>query len=352
VTPTTPTFTSAQLAALLGAELIGSPSVPLSTIASLDDATPTALTFIRDARYAHKWPSSRAGAALVTRSITVEHTDPARALLLVDNADLALLALLERIAPRPHTPPPGVHPSAVVDPSAAIDPTAAVGPLCVVGPGASIGPHAVLAARVTLGAHVRIGAHTHLRPGVVVEDRCSIGDRCLIHPNATIGADGFGFRPNPATGTHHKIPHAAAVVIDDDVEIGASSCIDRGKLHDTRIGQGTKIDNLVQVGHGVRVGKHVILCGQVGLSGSVTIEDHAVLAGQSGVADGVRIGARARIGGGAGVSKNVPPDATWAWVPAMDATTYLRLFAGLKHIPEIRAQLKQLLAERHDAPRP
>lgn len=322
-------FTAGQIAALLGAELIGPPETPVRAVSSVDPGAPGAITFIRSERFARKWPDSACSVALVTRGVDVPGHDPsARALIIVDDADLAVIAILGHLTPPPHAPHPGVHPTAVVDPSATIAPTAAVGPLCTVAPGAVIADGATLIARVSIGAGARIGNDSTLHPGVVIEDRCVIGARCILHANAVVGADGFGYHPAPDGSGHIKVPHAGIVMIDDDVEIGAGSCVDRAKFGATRIHRGVKIDNLVQIGHGVTIGEHSLLCAQVGIAGSVTIGKRVTLAGQVGVADNFTIGDGAVVAAKSGVISDVPAGESWLGYPARKHSITLQIWGA------------------------
>ncbi|MFG0274216.1 MAG: UDP-3-O-(3-hydroxymyristoyl)glucosamine N-acyltransferase, partial [Phycisphaerales bacterium] len=316
--------------------------VALTHIAGIDDAGPDALTFIRDGRYAARWAESRAGAAIVTRGLEADlEPGVARALLIVDDADMALVRLLEVITPAHVAPPPGAHATAVVDASVTLGDGVRLGPHVSIGPGSRIGNGAVLCAGVRIGAQVTIGAGCDLRAGVVIEDRCTLGDRVLIHPNAVIGADGFGYRPGP-TGPV-KIPHAGAVAIGDDVEIGAGTAIDRGKMSDTRIGAGTKIDNLVQIGHNCEIGRGCILCGQVALAGSVRVGDFATLGGGVGVRDNVRIGARAKVGARSGVMADIPDDGEWVGAPAAPYRDAMRSYAAVRSLPETLKRIDRAL---------
>lgn len=328
--------TTGSLARLVQAEIVGRADLPISGVETVERAREGMLTFIRSRAFAERWASCGASAALVSRGVGVPGHDPARrALLVVPDADAAMIRVLAALAPGEHHPPPGVHPSAIVDPSARIGAGAAVGPLCVVGPGAAVGENAVLTARVTLGRDTRVGRGTVLHAGVVIQDRCSVGDGCLLHPGVIIGADGFGFLPAPEGRGVVKIPHIGTVEIGHGVEIGANSCVDRAKFGATRIGDGTKIDNLVQVGHGVQIGRACLICAQCGIAGSVVIEDGVVLAGHVGVADNVRIGAGAQVGAKAGVHKDVPPGTRAMGYPAFEAGAFAKSHAVFQRLPEI-----------------
>jgi UDP-3-O-[3-hydroxymyristoyl] glucosamine N-acyltransferase len=195
-----------------------------------------------------------------------------------------------------------------------------------------VGEHAVLHPHVTLGAEVRVGDRTVLHPGVRVQDRCEIGDDCILHPGAVIGADGFGYHPSPDGKGLLKVPHIGTVIVGRHVEIGANACIDRAKFGATTIGEGTKIDNLVQIGHGCRVGRSCILCGHAALAGSVTLGDGVILGGKVGVADGIEIGAGAKVAAGSGITNTVPPGATYMGNPAGPAGEWRRMFAAMRRL--------------------
>ena len=233
-------ITTGAIAQLLGARLIGRDDLVLTGVDALDDAGPTTLTFIRAVRFAKAWGASRAGAALVSEELEgqVEGHDPAtRALLLVPDADLALGSLIEQFVPPPAAIVPGVHPTAVIAPGAQIDAGARIGPHCVVGPGSRVARGCDLRAGVTVGEQASIGEGTVLHDRVIVGDRCIIGSKCALWPGVIIGTDGFAYRPGPSGLV--KVPHHGNVVIEDHVEIGANSTIDRARFGSTRIGAGT-----------------------------------------------------------------------------------------------------------------
>jgi len=333
-------LTTGSLAALLGAELQGPPDLPVTHVDALERAAPGAITFIRSAKFAARWASSSASAALVTRGLDVPGHDAARrALLLVPDADLALNTVLEAFASRqaPEARLSGVHGTAAVELSATVDPTAWIGPLCRVGPDAHIGAGACLVAGVSVGRGVRIGRHCVLHPGSCVYDRCTIGDGCILHAGAVIGADGFGYRPAPDGRGVVKIPHIGTVELGAGVEVGANSCIDRAKFGVTRVGAGTKIDNLVQIGHNCDIGRACLICGLVGIAGSVTLGDGVIVGGQAGIKDNVTIGPGARIGAHAGVECDVPAGEAWSGYPARPHIEDYRLHAFIRRLYRQRA---------------
>ncbi len=334
-------WTTGELAALLDAELVGRDDLRVTRLDSLDHADAETLAFIRDNKYGATWSRSAAAAAVVSRGVETPGHEPAqRALLIVDDADRALIALLEKITPEHVAPPAGTHPTATIDPTAVIGANVRLGPGAVVGPGSRIGDGTMLHANAVVGAHVTVGRGCNLRAGMVIEDRCVLGDGVTIHPNAVIGADGFGYRPAPGGAGLIKIPHAGAVEVHDGVEIGAGATIDRGKFGNTVIGAGAKIDNLVQIGHNCRIGRCCIICGACGIAGSVTIGDGAVLGGGVGVRDNVSIGAGAQVGARSGVMDDIPAGEIWVGYPARPAKETMRIVAATGRLPKLMKQLR------------
>lgn len=347
-----PSITTGQLASIISAQLVGPPDLILRGVESADRAVSGHLTFVRSAKFAAAWRSGLATAALVAADVPLDRVledvitgnpGAARAILLVPDADLAMIAALECFAPPEPAPWQSsgagaqIHASAVIHPTASVAATAFIGPLCVVGPGAVIGHEARLVAHVTIGAGGAVGARTVLYPSVTVYDRCRIGADCMIHGGVVIGADGFGYHPRADGQGVIKIPHIGDVVIEDHVEIGANTCVDRGKFGSSVIGAGTKIDNLVQIGHNCRIGRSCIICGEVGLSGSVTLGDGVVLGGRVGVADNVTIGAGARVAAYSGVTGNIPAGETYMGAPAGPVQEWRRIYGYLRRLGKNRA---------------
>jgi UDP-3-O-[3-hydroxymyristoyl] glucosamine N-acyltransferase len=264
---------------------------------------------------------------------------PGRNLIRVGNPRLAFAESLALFHPPP-SPPAGVHPSAVVEPGAVVDPTASVAAFCFVGAGARIGARAVLHPFVFVGTKATIGDETLLHPGVIVRERVCLGARVIVHSGAVIGSDGFGYVFDGRG--HRKIPQVGTVEIGDDVEIGAGTTIDRATTGTTRIGCGTKVDNLVQIGHNVTIGDHVIVVSQVGISGSVTIGDGAVIAGQVGIGDHVTVGAGARIVGQAGIMRDVAAGATVSGFGPQRHSDFLKSQAVFEQLPQMRRRLIEL----------
>jgi len=321
----------AELAKLVGADQIDGPEhLEIAGLNTLDHAGPADLTFIGSERHAARWIESKALAALVTQGVEVPGHDPTRrSLLRVRDADLAMAKLLALFAPPDlNAPTPGIAEDATIHPDADVDSTAVIRPGVRIGRGAVIGPRTVIEENVVIGPLVRIGTECVLRAGVVVRDRCEIGDRVSIHPNAVIGADGFGYRPDGRGGLI-KIPHIGIVVIHDDVEVGACVTIDRAKFGRTEIGPHSKLDNLVQIGHNVRIGRGCALSAQVGIAGSVTVGDFVLMGGKAGVADHIRIGNQVKVAAYTGVMRDAEDGEILVGTPAMPSKLFWRLQAAL-----------------------
>lgn len=339
--------------AKLAVELVGPADVRLTRFEAADRAGEGDLTFLRTEKYVTSWRAGHASAALVTRpnlpAYLQDGKAPAgRTLIVVDDVDLASAVALSLFAP-PHTDvKPGVHPSAVIDSTARVAASAYIGPQCFIGPGATIAEHAILHAQDYVGRDASIGPRTMLHPGVKVLDRCRVGADCILHAGVAIGADGFGFAVSRTGLT--KIPHIGDVVIEDKVEIGANTCVDRAKFGSTIIGAGSKIDNLVQIAHNCRIGRSCVICGQTSLAGSVVLGDGVMLGGSVGVADNVEIGAGARVAAFAGVHNAVPPNADYMGVPAGPARQWRRTYAILGSLSEHLAEIRKALRGQQPLP--
>jgi UDP-3-O-[3-hydroxymyristoyl] glucosamine N-acyltransferase len=333
--------TLADIAALLGSPLPpgAAPGQSVRGLATLEEAGPDELTFVGSDAYAKRLPASRAMGAIVHRKV---HAPPdyAGVILPVEDADLAVAKVLELFAPPVPRPPAGVDPMARVAASAQLGEGAAVGPFAFVGERTRIGRGSVLHPGVYVGDDVVIGENCELFPQVVVRERITIGSRVTIHAGSVLGSDGFGYRWD---GTRHaKVPQIGTVIIEDDVEIGSCVCIDRAKFSTTRVGRGTKIDNLVQVAHNDRIGPHCIIVGQVGLAGSVTLGAGVVLGGQAAVRDHITIGDGAMIGACTAVAEDVDPKTVMVGAPALPHRQWLREQGAMRHLPELRNQVKKL----------
>ncbi len=331
----TVSLTLGDLGARLGAKVVGDADLVLHGIRPLAEAGPEHLSFLHNPKYRKQVAASRAGAIIVDDP----EIAPGKNLLVVEHPYLAHARALEIFYPE-DLPAAGVHPSAVVDPEAELGQGVAVGPLAVISRGCRIGDGTVVGSGAVLGRNVHVGRDCRIRPRVVIEDGCRVGDRCILHAGVVVGADGFGFAT--VDGVHHKVPQVGIVVVEDDVEIGANTCIDRAALGETRIGKGTKIDNLVQLGHNVQVGEGSLIVAQVGISGSTRLGHHVTMGGQAGVSGHLRIGDGAIVGGQCGVIKDVPDGAFVAGYPAQPYQEWVRSMAQLRNIWKLRRRIGEL----------
>ncbi len=332
------TFTIEAISQAIGGTLTGSPAILITGVENVSAAVANQLTFIGQKKYVKLWHESSASAAIVKDGLDIQPGQE-RAIVRVADADLALAQVLKMFEPEPPTCEAGIHSTAVIDSTATIGAAAAIGAGCYIGPGVVIGTGTRLYPNVTVLDDTRIGSGTVIWSGAVIRERCRIGNDCIIHPNVTIGADGFGYRPSPDGRSLVKIPQIGTVEIGDGVEIGAGSCVDRGKFSATSIGDGTKIDNLVQIAHNCKLGRSCVMAGQSGLAGSVTLGDGVMMGGRAIVSDHVTVGAGARIGGNAGVVSDVAPGKTLLGLPADDHRQTLRLWAAQKQLPELIKQM-------------
>jgi UDP-3-O-[3-hydroxymyristoyl] glucosamine N-acyltransferase len=332
-------LTAAAIAELVGGKVHGDAGASVTSVASLDRARPGQLSFCGSARYAPLLAGTAASVVLVSPDVADEKSGAA-ARIVVDKPQDVLVSLLPRLYRAPERQP-GVHPTVVIGRGARIGAEAVVGPYVHIGDGAVIGDRVTLDAHCTLGAGVVLANDVHLYPNVVAYSGTSVGNRVSVHAGAVLGSDGFGYVYRG--GRHEKIPHVGRCIIEDDVEIGAGTTIDRGSIDDTVIGAGTKIDNLVHVAHNVRIGRLVLIAAQTGISGSVRIEDGVVIGGQVGLSGHHTIGKGARIAAQAGVFGDVPPGETWSGYPARPHRESLRAHAALFKLSGLVKRIEQLL---------
>ncbi|MFM2164280.1 MAG: UDP-3-O-(3-hydroxymyristoyl)glucosamine N-acyltransferase [Planctomycetota bacterium] len=335
------------LAALVGASVEApagfDPGTSVESLDTVDRAGPRSLTFVGNAKYARMLETSAALAAVVSADIQLAEPARARAILRVKSADLAMIAILERFAEPEQLPPVGVDPTARIHPSATIGAGVRIGAFVSVGAEASVGDGTALFDGVRIYPGARVGAASVLHSNVVIRERCLVGNRVILASGVVIGTDGFGYRPSADGRGIAKVPHIGNVVIEDDVEIGANSCVDRGKFGATRVGAGTKIDNLCQIGHNVEIGRCVVISGLTGVAGSCRIGDGCRIGGGTGIADHLSVGRGASLAARSGVMSDVPDGETWGGFPAQDFRLTLREMALIRKLPEWHRQLKHLL---------
>jgi len=340
--------TAAALATLVDGDLDGDGDAAITGIEALQWAKGGDLTFIGDARHARLWAESAASVALVDRELDLgDWVRPGRAVVRVDDADQAMITVLESLdevarAGR-DAPAVGVHPTASIDPTATVGDDVAIGAGTIVGPRTVIGDGVSIEAGVRIHADCTIGRGVVIHASVVIRERTMVGDGSILHAGVVLGSDGFGYRPSPDGRGIRKIPHLGHVEIGRDVEIGANSCIDRGKFGATSIGDGSKIDNLCQIGHNCRIGRCVVISGLTGIAGSCTVGDGAMIGGGCGIADHLRVGAGARLGARSGLMHDVPDGETWAGFPAHDIRQAMKEFAVIRKLPDWSKKLKELL---------
>ncbi len=329
-------FSARDVAQWTKGECAGPADTVFTGIETVDKAQVGFLTLVGTAKFAKEFAACPASGALCNAGIAV-NPRPDQVVIRVPNADLAMIQVLEKLQPQLDIVPEGIDQTSVVAPTAQIDPTARIGPHCVIGENAVIDRGAVLEAQVFIGAGCRVGEDCHIYAQCVVRAQSQLGKRVILHSGCVIGTDGFGYVF--AGGRHHKIPHIGRVLIEDDCELGANTCVDRGKYTQTVVGAGSKLDNLVQVGHNVELGRHTILVSQVGVAGSVTAGDYLVMGGGSVLADHIKVGAGTQAAGFSAVVDDTPAGARMLGAPARPSRQF---FAELKALSRLTKSLQEL----------
>jgi len=328
------TATLRELAELVGGRVIGDPELQVGRLTSIDQAGAGDITFVSKPKYLKLLAQSRATAVMVNEEVPAP-----MALIVCPNPYLAFARVLQRLhVERPASR--GVMTGALVDPSARLAEGVTVYPGCVVGARVEIGSGTILYPNVVIYDDVRIGRDCTLHAGAVVREECRLGDRVILQPSAVIGSDGFGFAPDGER--YEKIPQVGIVVIEDDVEIGAASCIDRAALGETRVKQGVKLDNLVQIAHNVVVGEHTVMASQVGIAGSTVIGRHCTFGGQAGTAGHIRIGDNLTVGGRGGLTGSIEGNQVVSGTPAMPHKEWLKASMSFARLPGMRKELNRL----------
>ncbi|MEE2821931.1 MAG: UDP-3-O-(3-hydroxymyristoyl)glucosamine N-acyltransferase [Acidobacteriota bacterium] len=331
-----------EIAKQLGCELRGSAEVEITGVAGIEKANKNEITFVSNPKYLKYIQSTHAGA------IVLSPDAPSTAIptVLAENPYL-IFAQVIALFYQPPTPIPGIHPTAIVADTAILGNNYSIGANTVIGEGVQLGDNSILYPNVIIYPHVKIGHHFIAHAHSVVREYCQIGDRVILQNGAVIGSDGFGFAPQ-ADATYYKMSQSGIVVLENDVEVGANACIDRATVGETRIGQGTKLDNLVQVGHGSLVGRHTILAGQAGLAGSTKIGDHVMLGGQVGTAGHISIGDKVIATAQTGIARSVKAGSVISGTPEMDSSLWKRNYLLLKELPQLVNTIKQLKKELED----
>ena len=329
-------MTLAEIAGRLGCRFEGDGSIEISGVATLEGAEPGQLSFFANQKYRSELKATRASAVIAAEGVD----DVPAAVIRAPEPYLAFARAVELFADS-WRPAPGIHPLAAVEEDVSIAADASIGAFVFVARGARIGARTVVHPHVTIGRSAEIGDDCVIHAHVSIRERVRLGSRVVLQDGVVIGADGFGFARQP-DGSHHKIPQIGGVVIEDDVEIGANTTIDRPAVGETRIGAGTKIDNLVQVAHGVRIGRQVLLAAQVGIAGSSVLEDRVTLAGQVGVSGHITIGKGTIATAQTGIPNSVEPGAFISGYPAIDNRDWLKSSAVFRKLPELRKQVAEL----------
>lgn len=327
-----------ELARAAGADVVGDGAILIERISSVDDATAGAMTFAVDTRWVEKAIASRASAVIVPTAADIDRGD--KTLLVASDVRAALAAMLAVFAP-PLPQGESTHPTAVVASDCKRGQGVWIGPGVIVESGASLGDGVVLLSGAYVGAHASIGKRTLMHPRAIVLDHCIIGDDCVLNSGCVVGADGFGF---VRVGEEHvKIPQIGNVVVGDRVEIGACAAIDRAVTGSTVVGSGTKIDNLVQIGHNVQIGENCVLCGQVGIAGSARIGRGTTAAGQAGIAGHLEIGEYSLVLAQAGVTHSIPPRSRVSGFPAQPHRAVMEQQVLLRRLPKLIEQVRALM---------
>ncbi len=333
-------FTANQIAGLVGGAVEGNPKVAVSTFAKIEEATPDAITFLANPKYTHYIYSTRAGIVLVRRDFVAEHPVSAT-LIRVDDPYETLSRLLDFAAQAMNPAPTGIEQPSFVAEGVKLPDDVYVGAFAYIGRGAKIGRGVKIYPQAYVGDGVEIGDGSIIYPGAKIYHGCRIGARCIIQAGAVIGADGFGFAPT-ADGSYHKIPQIGIVVIEDDVEIGANTTVDRATMGCTRICRGAKLDNLIQAAHNTEIGANTVIAAQTGVAGSAKIGAQCMIGGQVGFAGHITVGDHVNIGAQSGIPGNVPSGSILMGYPAVPARDFKRQAVYVKHLADLFDRVSKL----------
>lgn len=328
-------FSLENLAREIGATVQGDGSLVVKGVAPLDSAKEGDLTFLTNPRYAKNVAGSSASVILCQKAVP----GVSKTFLIASNPYAALAKVISLFFP-PKTPTPGIQKGAWVDPKATVDPAACIADGAAVALGARIGARTVLYPGVYVGDNAIVGEDCILYPNVTVRENCVLGNRVILQPGVVVGSDGFGFAPEGEG--YRKIPQVGNVVIEDDVELGANTCVDRAVLGTTRIGKGTKLDNLIQIGHNVEIGQHTVMAALTGISGSTKVGDHVVMGGQVGLAGHLKIGDGVTLATRTGVMEDIPEKGVYWGSPSIDMATEMKNVAAYRQLPELLKRIRSL----------
>ncbi len=332
-------FTAEMIAGLISGEVVGDKSATVHTVSSIEDGKAGGLAYLSNPKYEQYLYTTQCSIVLVDKSFEPKQ-DVAATLIKVDNVGACVLQLLQMYqAMKPQKS--GISPRASISEKATVGENCYIGDFAVIEAGAVVGDGAKIYPHCYVGDNVKVGEGTTLYPRVTIYEGCAVGSRCIIHAGAVIGADGFGFAPN-AAGGFDKIPQLGNVIIEDDVEIGANTCIDRAKTDSTIIRRGVKLDNLIQIGHNVQIGENTVSSAQTGIAGTSKVGKNCFLAGQVGIADHITVGNFVKIGSQSGIDRDVPDGEVRFGSPALKGMGYYRSFAVFKELPDMARQLRAL----------
>ena len=327
-----------EIAKIIGAEIIGDPNVTVKNINGITEADSGDLTFIMVDKYLSYFKDTKASAVLIKKEL--KQPEGRVAQLVVDDPQGAIDTLIASFSPPPIVFEPGIHPTAIVASDAILGKNVSVQPYAIIEAGVTIGDNCVIGAYCYVGHYTVLGNNVKLYPNVIIRERCSLGNNITIHSGTVIGADGFGY--HRVDGKHVKIPQIGTVEIEDDVEIGANTCIDRARFDKTLVKKGTKIDNLVQIAHNCEVGENCIICGFGALSGSAKLGNNVIIAGQAGIIGHVKIADNTIVGAQCGVTKEITEAGFYIGSPATPHMTYKKRESVVVKLPELQKQIKQM----------
>lgn len=330
-------FTASQIASMCGGEVVGNPDAAVSTVAKIEEGVPGAISFLANKKYTHYIYETASSVVLVRKDFEPERPVSAT-LIKVDDPYATVAMLLQAVAQMTEPKYSGIESPVYISEGVNIPDNCYIGAFAYIGRGAVLGNNVKIFPQAYVGDNVIIGDNTVVKPGVKIYHNCKIGKNCIIHSGAVIGADGFGFAP--VDGVYNKIPQIGNVIIEDNVEIGANTCVDRATMGSTRVHKGVKLDNLIQIAHNCEVGCNTVMASQSGMAGSSKLGAQCMVGGQVGLAGHISVGDNVSIGAQSGIPRSVPSDSTIMGSPATDFKQYARQCAVMKNLPEMAARLK------------